>query len=1009
MEFGVLGPLEVRTPEATIEIRRGLPRTILTYLAMRPGETVTSDALMDTLWGEDQPVNPANALQTQVSYLRKRLATHAATQPIVTRPGGYSLDVAREAVDAHRFEQAVRSVSRMESTDALSRREALDTIDAALALWRGAALADALGEEFALAESARLEELRLTAFELRHDLALGLGRHRDIVGDISALIADHPLREKLHEQLMLALYRSGRQADALRAFETARRLLADQIGIDPGPELRELERQILDHDPALVFVAPFEEAPPAAVPIELPDTPNQPIDAGHRARRRANLPAPVTGLVGRDVEIDRVRHLLDRSRLVTLTGPAGAGKSRLAVESARLLGDVGDVWFVDLGDIDELRHVATAVAAALDVPTVPGEDPAETVAGAFAERSGTLVLDTCEHVVGAVAALVGRILRDAADIRVLATSRRPLNVGGEIAWPVPPLAIAPLDVDPTEGVSDYPAMELFVQRAAAVRPDFELTADLTPDVAAICMSLDGLPLAIELAAARIDVLSPAQIRERLSSRFDLLVDGGRDTTARQQTLRGAIDWSIGLLDEAQRTFFARLGVFSGTFDLETASCVGAVSDGETLELVTALVRHSMVTVVGGERYRLLDTLRAYALDMLEQLDADETRARHAACFVELAELAEHGIRGSDQNLWLTKLRLDLPNHRAVLEWLVSTGDSDGAARLAGALGWFWTLDGMLADACQQLERVLEFTELPGRRRSKVLWSLALIVASTGELERAKELASEGVELGRRAADDVQTGCSLNALAVAEWALGDFDRSTESRQEALRLFDAAGDPWGAALCRVLLARTAIDTRDPAACELVGEGLAAARSTGDRHLIGMALEQQSRLALADDNLVTALAAARESLELHREIGYTEGTIAARHVLAQVLLEDGRADAALIEHTEALRAAVTIGHRAAMCEAIEGIAAVRRVVGDVAGADDLLQFTLRERNRRRLPPRSAECDQRLGAQSVDRLDTDQGAPEPGAVSDDGLIAELLSPLDPEPAELRGPMIRA
>lgn len=998
MEFGVLGPLEVRTSETRIEIRRGLPRTILTYLAMRPGETVTTDALMDTLWGDDQPVNPANALQTQVSYLRKRLATHAATQPIVTRPGGYSLDVARDTVDAHRFEQAVRSVSRVESWDAGSRRDALDLIDAALGLWRGAALADATGEEFAIAEAARLEELRLAAFELRHDLALELGQHREIVGDISALIAEHPLREKLHEQLMLALYRSGRQADALRAFENARLLLADQIGIDPGPELRELERQILDHDPALAFVAPVDDPVPIVATVGPIDSPSETTPSDRPTRRRAKLPAPVTGLVGRDVEIDRVRQLLDRSRLVTLTGPAGAGKSRLAIETARLLDDDADVWFVDLGDIDELRHVAIAVAAALDVPTVPDEDAADTVAEAFAEHAGTLVLDTCEHVIGAVAALVGRILRDAADVRILATSRRPLNVGGEIAWPVPPLAIAPLDVDPMAGLDDYPAIELFVQRAAAVRPDFELTADVSSDVAAICMSLDGLPLAIELAAARIDVLSPAQIRERLNNRFDLLVDGGRDTTARQQTLRGAIDWSISLLDDAQRTFFARLGVFSGTFDLETATCIGMASDAETLELITALVRHSMVTVVGGERYRLLDTLRAYALDMLDELDADATRDRHAACFIHLAEAAERGIQGPDQIGWLTRLRMDLPNHRAVLEWLVSTGDRDGAARLAGALGWFWTLDGMLADACQQIDRVLEFDELSDRPRSKLLWSLALIVASTGELDRARELASEGVELGRRAGDDVQTGSSLNALAVAEWALGDFDGSTASRQEALRLFDAAGEPWGAAVCRVLLARTAIDTGDPAAGTLVAEGLVAARSTGDRHLLGMALEQQSRLALADGDLVTALAAARESMDLHCEIGYTEGTIAARHVIAQVLLEDGRADAALTEHTEALRAAVTIGHGAGMCEAIEGIAAARRAMGDVAEADDLVQFTARERRRRGLPPR-LDCEQSLLASSSDVPPSSVDEPAAGARSDDRLIAQLLTPLGLEP----------
>lgn len=956
VEFGVLGPLEVRTGSGvdarSVEIRRGLPRTLLTMLVLHAGQTVSASGLADVLWGDDQPRNPANALQVQVSYLRKQLGVGTSVQPIVTRPGGYSLNIGREQIDAHRFERVVRAVSRSTHTGRDEKLIALRDLDDALTLWRGDALADVIGEPFSVGEAARLQELRLVALELRHDLMLALGRHHELVGELTALTGEHPLREQLHQQLLVALYRSDRQADALRAYDHARTLLLEELGIDPGPRLQELQRQILAQDPTLLWTPS---------PDDLPATPSVKSDLGGpdrpASRRTATIPIAVTALVGRDIEMARIRKLLDRSRMVTLTGPAGAGKSRLALEIASAQALETDVWFVDLAAVADPDVVACSVAAALAVPIAPGEDPATSVASSLASRDGLLVLDTCEHVVGAAALLAGRILRQARDVRILTTSRRPLGITGEIAWPVPPLALAPPDAYSADDIAGYPAVELFVERAASVRPDFELTDANAADIAAICLALDGLPLAIELAAARTDVLTPQAIRARLMNRFELLVDGSSDGSPRQQTLRAAIDWSVGLLDEGQRVFFARLGVVAGSFDLEAACAITASDADETLSLLTGLVRHSMVAVVGDDRYRLLDTLRAYALEMLENLDADDARNRHADYHVGRAERAERGIQGADQLMWLERLRTDVPDHRTTLEWLVSTGDGTRAARLAGALGWFWTLEGMLAEACSRLEQVLAFDDLPPGVRSKAMWSLALLYASLGELAQAQSLAEESIELGRCAGDLVVTGCGLNALAVAEWALGDLDASIRTRDDAIAAFTAADHKWGLALCRVLEARTAIDNGDPQATARAQDGLQAARAVSDLHLVGIGLEQVTRLALRDGDVETASARAAEAVAVQERIGYTEGVIAALHLLGRATLAAGGADAAATHHLRALRLALTIGHAAAMCEALEDLAQASVAV-DPDEARSLLQLAEHHRTMRSLPRRSDDA---------------------------------------------------
>lgn len=957
VRLDVLGPLEVSVDGEDVGIRRGIPRAIVVALVLRAREVVSAQALADLVWVDDQPRNPVNALQLQISYLRKRLGSATVGQPLVTRPGGYALMVDDDNIDARRFERLVRDAASLASTDPVA---SLAKYESARGLWRGAAYADVLGEPFVVGEATRLEEMRLAALEERNDLLLTLGRHAELVAELSPLVNEHPLRERLQAQLLLALYRAGRQADALRAFGQARTVLVDELGIEPSPDLRRLEQQILNQDPDLDWEPPVVEHPFDVSPA--PGSPHSsPVVS---ARSGGGLPMPVTALVGRQVETAKVRQLLGRSRVVTLTGPGGGGKSRLALEvahevGAETAGPVSDVWFVDLGPIDDPEQVAATVAAAMGIPTLPGEDAAAAVAASLATRRVLLVLDTCEHVIGGAASLVGHVLRVARDVVVLATSRRPLGVNGEIAWPVPPLALAPPDVAGVNDALSYPAIALFVDRAAAVRPDYELTeADLS-DVVAICLALDGLPLAIELAASRADMLSPGAIRQRLEHRFDLLVDGARDVAPRQQTLRAAVDWSADLLDEEHRRFFARLSVFPATFDLDAAAAVAAEPEGhDPFRMLTDLVRQSMITVPGPDRFRLLDTLRAYAAELLADLDADATGNRHAGHYLALAERGEIAIRGADQRHGLELLRAAVPQHRAALEWLLSTGDGERAARLAGALGWFWVLDGMLADAHHHLGQIVELPGLSDPVRAKVSWTLALTAGSLGDLQRCRTLGALTAELGRAVGDDAIIGYGLNAEAVALWGTGELDQSAALHEQAIGHFEAGGDVWGIGVCTVLRARTAVDADSPSAADLTSRALEAARRTGDAHIVGLALEQLARVALNDGDPERASAFVEESLAAHEDIGYAEGMLSSLHLLGRAELADGVPIKAREHHLRALGIAVGIGHAAGTIEALDGLAVVAIALGDTARASRLALVVESERTARNLPRRADEC---------------------------------------------------
>jgi predicted ATPase/DNA-binding SARP family transcriptional activator len=946
VEFGVLGPLVVQAGGSDVEIRRGISRTLLAALLLRPGDTVSAPSLMEILWGEDQPRNPANALQIQISYLRKALSAGLvdARQPIVTRAGGYALEVDPTSVDAVRFEQLVGELEPPDdaSTDD-QLRSSLEKVDAALALWRGDAFSDVLGEPFVQGAVARLDEAHWQARELRVDIQLALGRHGEAVGELGTMITEQPLRERLHERLVVALYRSGRQADALRAYEAAREILLEELGLDPGPELRQLQSRILAQDPSLEW--PSRARQPSTTDVA-------PVPEW----RRSYVPAPTSPLVGREADLSRLRDLMARSRLVTLTGPGGAGKTRLAIDLARTVGS-DPVWYVDLGPIELPEQVASTVASSLGATTGPADDPVQVVAAVLANESGLLVLDTCEHVLNGAAVLVATVLRQAPDMRVLATSRRPLAVGGEAAWPVPPLGLASQDDRSVEVVAASPAVSLFTQRAQAVRPDFELSEGNAADVAEICLALDGLPLAIELAAARVDVLGPAAILARLQNRFDILVEGPVDAAERQQTLRATVDWSVGLLSGEQRDFFARLAAFNGGFDLEAAEAVAGFDQPDSLVTLSGLVRHSMVVNEGGERFRLLDTLRAYAVELLAELDADDTRRRHAQHYALLAEACEPVIRGGDQRTALKRLRVETPNLRAAIDWSLANGDLEVAMRLAGSLAWFWTLDGRLDRATEQLHRAAAVEEVPAAVRAKVLWGYALMINGLGDIDRAVQAAQLSTVLARQTGDDAAIGAGLNALAVAHWSRGEVDAAIAAHDEAIKRFIAVEDVWGESICKVLRARTALDQGHPDGDRRLDEAVEAARRSGDAHVIGLALGLAAERAARAGDLPGAIQLGTESLHLQESIGYAEGTVSALHLLARFHFEVGDLGAARTDLLRSLQLAWKLQHAAATCEALEGLAVINAREGSLSEAVGLLRASVAERSRRDLPVRPGD----------------------------------------------------
>ena len=700
----MLGPLVVERAGHLVGVPGGRQRALLIALLLRAGKVVPAERLIDDVWAASPPADPAHALQQTVSRLRRVLqGGGAAEELLVWHPSGYQLAVDPDAVDLTQFEQLAELGRRQLAAG--DPAAAADTLRRALGLWRGPALGDVADLPFGQAAAVHLAERRLAAVEDRIEADLLRGQHGAVVVELEGLVAEYPFRERLSAQLMRALYAGGRQADALDLYESTRRMLADQLGVDPGPQLRSVYQQILVHDPELT--------PPPAGPH------------GPSVGRRSNLPAPVTTFVGRDGDVRKVLALLEASRMVTLTGPGGVGKTRLALRAAgQLVGAAVDgVWWVDLTPLGEPTLLADAILSALEdqpggrlAPRVAGTEPEERLRSFLADRELLLVLDNCEHLAEAVGRLADVILAGAPRVRILATSQQSLNTAGEAVWSVPPLPVPPTDAVLSTGeLLGYAAVRLFADRAAAAGGIGRTADDDAEAVAEICRTLDGVPLAIELAAARTRLLPPHQLLGRLHDRFALLTTRSATGPARQRTLRAVVEWSYHLLTRAERVLLRRLAVFVGGARLDAVEQVCA-NDGPThgspgadgitadriVDLLAGLVDKSLIMVAaadGEARYTMLETIRAYATEQLA--DAGEhtaLRAAHARYYADLAAASVPQLHGPDQLRWLQRLTAERANMRTAIEHTSGHGDGETALRLAGALSQFWWLTGDVTDS-----------------------------------------------------------------------------------------------------------------------------------------------------------------------------------------------------------------------------------------------------------------------------------------------------------------------
>ncbi|MCC3764252.1 winged helix-turn-helix domain-containing protein [Glycomyces sp. TRM65418] len=809
MRVELLGPLRVLDDSgAEVAVPAGRQRALLARLALEPGRAVSSDALVDALWPAAAPVNAAGALHTQLSRLRRRLGDRVATEA-----NGYRLTGV--AVDLSEFEQlaAQTEVASREDAPAVVR----DRAEAALALWRGPSELER--HDFAEAVLVRLAARREAVAALRADARLRLEGAEAVLAEFAAGHAADPMNEPLAARYMRALAAAGRQAEALAVYDRVRTALADELGVDPSAQLQEARLDVL------------RGVEPAPAPAN--------------ARR---LPQPLTACIGRESELEALPALLAADRLVTLTGPGGTGKTRLAVETARLLEARGTTArLVELAPVTDAARLPEVVLDALRLTESPTSrrigDPLDRLVEALRAADMLLVVDNCEHVIAATADLIAFLLPRAPGVTVLATSREPLGITGEHVFALAPLALPGPDAEPG------PAVRLFAERAARADREFTMDASGASLVAEICTALDGLPLAIELAAARLRTMNLADLAARLHDRFGLLTRGDRTAAPRQRNLRAVVDWSWDLLDDAERLALARFSVFNGGADLD-AACEVCETD---VDIIASLVDKSLVQRLPNGRYRLLETIRAYAAGRLAELG--ETAARrvaHARCFARRAERAERHLMRAEQVAWLDRLALDHGNYTAAIRRMIAAGNTELAYRTLAPLSWYWWMRGHRREG-QELARQVRAMPIDGGitplQRARLalagnwgMWSGSLDPSVVGaEYEAAQALieehdlyeaepvlrmvpvirallAGDGDTLRAIAAgldpdrDAWVRGMTLLFLSDVSVKAGDLDRAAAEIAESHAIFERLGERFGLVMSLQSLAAGRMAVKD-----------------------------------------------------------------------------------------------------------------------------------------------------------------------------------------------------
>ncbi|OLF19290.1 AfsR/SARP family transcriptional regulator [Actinophytocola xanthii] len=930
----LLGPLDLTGPGGALRLSGSRQRAVLALLALRAPGVVSRSDLVDGLWGANPPRTAVKTLHSYLARVRQALAAVGLGELLVTREPGYALTLPPGCLDVTEFAEHLAAGRR--AVQGGEPAAAAAELRAALALWRGDPLADCPVEDWGQAEVTRLREAAVGAEQTLAETELMLGEHGQVAGDLERLVVRHPLRERLWELLVVAHHRGGRPAEALRAYRRARAVLHDELGVDPGPGLRRLERALLagdtELDPATAPVAVATRAP--AGPPRPDPTPPPPLE---------RHPAERTGLVGRQRELSEVLAALAVGRLVTLTGPGGCGKTRLAVAAMDRIAETREAVLVDLAPVRAPELVADAVATALHVPEQPGTDRAATLVEALADRAVLVVLDNCEHLVRAVAGLVERLLVRCSGPAFLATSREALRVGGESVLVVPPLAAPDPDVPRTLAeLATYDSVRLFLDRAAEHgRPACE---DDARHVAALCAALDGLPLAIELAAARTPVLTPAQIVRRLRDRFGLLdlATPAASSSGRHHALGAALAWSYELLSPEEAALFARLGVFVGGFSVDAAEAVA--TPGRPLDALTALVARSLVRAGrdgAATRFTMLETIAAYAADRLAADPVAEaaTRRAHAQFFLTCLEEAVLDPTG----LRLPGLRADYGNLRAAMAWFAGARATDGTGelRMATAFGRYCRLQGHYREGRRWLEQAIaRSARAPSDLRVGALTAAASLALAACDYPGAARHATEALELATAAENTGQVGRLLVLLGAVARERAEYVRALGYYRAAATAFRAGGDRAGAAFAVQFAGATSWQAGDlDAASHALSASLAVLCEQGDRRGAASSRAYLGAVALYRGDRGRARWLLDESLDAFGELEDKEGIAWSLNLLGLVEYEEGRHDEAgrMLETSLALHR--ELGDRWRQASVLEALAAVATASLEVDRAARLL----------------------------------------------------------------------
>jgi predicted ATPase/DNA-binding SARP family transcriptional activator len=890
----LLGPLEVELSGRRVRFEGVKQRKLFMVLALHAPDAVSADELVTVLWGDEPPRGAAQALQKQISRLRQRLGDDS---PVKYRPAGYSLEIDPRTIDARRFEDLLE-----EARVALGREDpegAAANLRAGLALWRGEALADHRFDEFAQREIARLEELRVEAIEERIAAELACGREADVVGELQASVAEHPLRERLRGQLMVALYRAGRQAEALEVMRAGRRLMVDELGIEPGPELRQLERMILAQDPKL-----SAERHVTALAAPLPAVPNQTIGRGGELAEIVEL------LVDPEV------------RLVTLAGAGGVGKTRLALEAGRVVADrfPGGVAYVNLEGVEDAGVLVHEASSALGVVAATAAELGEQLGQATRGAPALLVLDGFERFLDD-AEHVAQLLAAVANLTVLATSRAALRLSAEQVYHVQPLA-APN------------AAALFIARAKAARADGEIDDDRAT-VDAVCARLDGLPLAIELAADRARLLPLPALLERLEHRLELLTGGPRDLPLRQRSLRATLEWSWEALEDLERVLLGRLTVFEGGASLEAAEAVCA-ADGQLLPgveglLMSLLDKTSLLRTDAGHdaqpRFGMLDTVREFAAERArEREDVAALEDRHARYFLDYCEHAAEQAARTDRREWLDRLAQERGNIRLAIERLLRMGATDEALRIAIAFARALPWDAHAHEVRGWLAQTLDSPSPPpaARRATGLYWDGTLAM-SQGLFDEARAQLEDATGLAREAPDQIAEAAALAALGRCA-VLVDAPDAAERCHAAVAAAQQVGDPI--LIADALLTEAGACERAAAwerADELAGHALALYREAGDPYGAATALAEQGWYAMVHGRLDDSEERLGEALELRRRHGDDRRLVEPLIDHAWLMLARNESERARYGFLDCLALARHLGDQFNIAEALAGLSSL------------------------------------------------------------------------------------